>query len=291
MYVVAGATGNTGSVVLEKLVAAKKQVRVLVRDEKKAVALRARGAEVVAASVDDPAALAAAIRGAEGLYTLLPPDVTDPDPFGRTGRFTDALVRALDGSGVRHVAFLSSIGAQHPTGTGPIRTLHNAEKKLRAQRVPVTFIRAASFIENWGSGLAPAAKDGVLPTFERPETVFAQVATHDIGLVAAEALLDPAAAHRTIELAGPVDLSPADIARTLSTILGRDVSPHYIPQDQVVPTFTSFGVSEATAELFREMAKGVDDRHVAWEGPAANVVRGKTTAETVLRGLLARSAA
>ncbi len=40
MFVVAGVTGNTGKIVAEMLLAQKRPVRVIVRDEKKAAAWR-----------------------------------------------------------------------------------------------------------------------------------------------------------------------------------------------------------------------------------------------------------
>src|SRR4051812_10940594 len=76
MFVVAGVTGKTGAVVARTLLAAKKKVRVLVRDEKKGAAWKDAGAEVrVVPTLDDEAALASALEGAEGAYLLSPPDV------------------------------------------------------------------------------------------------------------------------------------------------------------------------------------------------------------------------
>jgi uncharacterized protein YbjT (DUF2867 family) len=72
MFVVAGVTGNTGKVVAETLLAQKKPVRVLVRDEAKGAEWKRRGAEVVVAELDDAAALDRAFAGATGAYFLLP---------------------------------------------------------------------------------------------------------------------------------------------------------------------------------------------------------------------------
>ena len=56
MFVITGATGNTGSVAAEALLAAGKKVRVVVRDAAKAKALAERGAEVFIADLSDEAA-------------------------------------------------------------------------------------------------------------------------------------------------------------------------------------------------------------------------------------------
>src|SRR5438874_3325230 len=79
MYAVAGATGHTGGMVASTLLESGKPVRVIVRNEEKGRIWRERGAEVALASIDDPASLEQAIAGADGLYFLVPPDMSAPD--------------------------------------------------------------------------------------------------------------------------------------------------------------------------------------------------------------------
>ena len=92
-FVVAGVSGNTGKVVAESLLARGKQVRVVVREEGKAAALRAKGADVAVADLSDAAALGQALAGAEGAYVLVPPTITAPD----FGAYQDGVTRALAG--------------------------------------------------------------------------------------------------------------------------------------------------------------------------------------------------
>ena len=79
MYVVFGANGHTGSVVADTLIEHGNRVRAVARDPTKLEALRAKGAEVVAADVLDVASVANALRGAEGAYLLIPPDNASTD--------------------------------------------------------------------------------------------------------------------------------------------------------------------------------------------------------------------
>ena len=53
---------------------------------------------------------------------------------------------------------------------------------------------------------------GVLPTFLTADRKIPMVATLDIGRTAAEALLHPAEGKKVIELSGPEDYSPLEIA-------------------------------------------------------------------------------
>ena len=284
MFVITGATGHTGSIAAETLLQAGKKVRVVVRDAGKAQALAARGAEVVVASLDDEPALTKAMLGAEGVFLLSPPDLGASDFLAERKKLTAALSRAAKAAKVGHVVFLSSIGSQHAQGTGLILSTHEGERVLRESGVPATFVRAAYFAENWAGVLQPAQQDGVLPSFLAASRAIAMVATEDIGKTVAQALLDGPRGNRVIELSGPVDLSPNDVAAALSRVLGRAVNVVEAPLDAVVPTFTSFGMSPNIAELFRQMYAGIADGKVAWEGNQ-EAVRGTTSIDRTLRAL------
>src|SRR3954454_11029542 len=74
MFVIGGATGNTGSVVASTLLAGGHQVRVIVRDAARGTAWQKRGAEVAVAALDDVEQLSRALAGATGVYVIVPPN-------------------------------------------------------------------------------------------------------------------------------------------------------------------------------------------------------------------------
>ena len=284
MFVITGATGHTGSVAAETLLRAGKKVRVVVRDAAKAERLKALGAEVFVADLTDQGALARAVRGAEGVFLISPPDLTAGDFIAQRKRLTQQQVETLAAAQVPHVVFLSSIGAQHAAGTGPILSAHHAEQQLRAAGLPATFVRAAYFVENWGAVVQAVKGDGVLPTFIAAGTRIAMVSTVDIGATVAQALLAGPRGVRVIELAGPNEASPNEVAAAFSRILGKPVQVVEAPLDALVPTFTSFGMSSNIAGLFRELYEAVAKGKLAPE--AGEQVRGTTPLEATLRQLL-----
>jgi uncharacterized protein YbjT (DUF2867 family) len=286
MYVVTGATGNTGSVVAQRLLEHGKKVRVVVRSAEKAAAFAKQGAEVAVADLNDGRALAQALRGAEGLYYVSPPDLGAKSFIAERKLLTQRIADSIAHSGVGHTVLLSSIASQYASGTGPILTTHNAEQQLRAAGVPATFVRAGYFMENWAAVLPAAKNDGVLPAFFPADLRIPMTATLDIGEVAAQALLDGPRGVRVIELAGPEDSSPNDVARVLSQLFGRRVAVVEAPLDAVVPTFTGFGMSPNIAELFRELYAGIASGRMVWEGGSAEAVRGKVTLTRALEPLL-----
>ncbi len=287
MYVILGANGNTGSVIASTLLERGKQVRVVARDPSKLSALRAKGAEVVAGDVTDAASIMKAFAGAQAVYLLTPPDNTSNDLVGRGHKIIDGYVDALAKNGVAHAVVLSSVGAQHTAGTGPIVIANYEETKLpSAKATKLTFIRAAYFMENFLNYAHPMKNDGVLPVFGGGETYpFPMVATRDIAEVAAEALLATPSATEWIELSGPREYSMVDAAAEASTLTKREVKATVLPIDALVPTMMQYGLSQNVAGLFREMTEAAGKGLLSFENKG-RTLRGKVTLADVLRPAL-----
>jgi uncharacterized protein YbjT (DUF2867 family) len=276
MFVVLGATGNTGSAVVETLLSKKQPVRILVRSADKGAAWKAKGVEVVVASLDNVSALAKAFEGAAGVYLMVPPN------YGATAWLLDQQARmdraaeAVKKSGVSHVVFLSSVGGQLPSGTGPIRAVHYGEKKLAGTTTHLTILRPSYFMENWAPLIGAVKAQGVLPTFIAPQAKLPMISTKDIGRIGAEQLIAGGQGRKVVELAGPEDYSPDQTAALLGGILGKTVTAQHAPLSAVVPTFKSFGFSDEAAALFEEMYAGFAKGAIGYEHPAT-VMRGRVT--------------
>jgi uncharacterized protein YbjT (DUF2867 family) len=285
MYAVAGVTGHTGAVAAETLLSQGKGVRVVVRSAEKGEPWRKRGAEVAVADLSDPAALARAIEGTEGVYLLSPPNFATTDLLADRKVLLEKMVEALKRARARNVVFLSAIGAQHPAGTGPIVTVHRAEAALRGIAPSVTFVRAANFLENWGAVARLAKAQGILPHFGPVDVKFPQVGTRDIGTTVARALVEARGGTRVIELAGREDWSPDDVAAALATLLGKPVKAIGAPVESARAGLEQAGLPGEIARLFAEMYAGIASGLVAWEHPQA-IARGTTPLVDALRPLV-----
>jgi uncharacterized protein YbjT (DUF2867 family) len=287
MYVVTGASGHTGAVVARTLLEKGARVRVILRDEAKAGPWRQWGAEVVLADLRDVAALSLAMVGAQGAYLMLPPPV--PSSTGvmeACWTVVDAMRRAVDESGLPHFVLLSSVGAQHPGGTGLVKTLNLAERELASVGTPMTLLRSAYFMENWGAGLPAVVASGVMPSFIGPsDRPLHMVATRDVGELAAQLLCEPALSRRVVELTGPVDYSPDEVADTLARLLGRPVRVEEHLPAALVPMLMGQGFSEEVANLLSELDEALNRGQLTFEHPE-RVVRGRTTLDEVLGGML-----
>ncbi|MBZ5491069.1 MAG: NmrA family NAD(P)-binding protein [Acidobacteriia bacterium] len=265
MYVVTGATGNTGHVVASRLLDQKKTVRVIGRSKERLQSLVDRGAEAFVADLSDQAALTKAFTGAEGVYAMIPPSATSQDFRGDQRRASDAIAGALERAGVKHAVSLSSVGADKQAGTGPVAGLHEFEEILnRIAGLNVVHLRAGYFMENtlgqvgaigaMGKTAGPLSGDLKLP----------MIATRDIGSAAAELLnaLD-FSGKQTRELLGQRDLSMDEA----TTIIGKaiekpDLKYVQVPGEQMQPLFIQMGMSPNVASLILEMAEALNSGHM-----------------------------
>lgn len=246
MYAIAGITGHVGGAAARELLAAGEQVRAVVRDPAKGEPWARQGAHVAVADFTDRTALTAAFTGCRGAFVMLPTIATAGDADHR--RMADTIAAAIAGGGVGHVVALSSLGADLPDGTGPIRWLHHLENRLRGTGAVVTAIRSPHFQEKVETVLDAATGAGVYPVFaESADVETPMVATRDIGAVAARALLRPPSSSEVVDLDGPRYTERA-VAAKLADVLGRPLEVVTIPRPQWGAVLRDAGLPPLLAE-------------------------------------------
>jgi uncharacterized protein YbjT (DUF2867 family) len=276
MIAVMGATGHTGRRITHALLAAGESVRVLGRSEQRLGALTQAGGEIAVGDASDAAFLTDAFRGADAAYCLLSAAATAPDYRAAQDRMGEAIVKAIDAAGVRHVVTLSSLGAELSSGTGPIAGLHAQEQRLRAlRRTHVLALRAALFFENFEERLPLITHQGICGDTLAPDLSMPMVGTVDIASVATEALLSRQwQGFGVREILGPRDLSAAQATRLLGRALGRHDLPYIQFSDaDMVAAVMQAGLSESFARLYVEMTQAINARTVG-------SLEGRTTANT-----------
>jgi uncharacterized protein YbjT (DUF2867 family) len=265
MYVILGATGNTGSVVANRLLGKKKQVRVVGRDNKKLATFTGRGAEAFTANITDEKALNRAFAGAEAVYVMIPPDLTNENYRGFQSRATEAIGEALEKAGVKHAVTLSSFGADKADKTGPIAGLHDLESRLnKIKGLNVLHLRAGYFMENTLPQVSIIRSFGTMSGPVDAEVPLPMIATKDIGAAAAEALLKlDFKGKQTQELQGQRDLTYAEAAIVIGELIGKPGLDYVrAPDDQVIQAMTSMGMAKNMATLIVEMANAINRGHV-----------------------------
>ncbi|MFN8177825.1 MAG: NAD(P)H-binding protein [bacterium] len=262
MIAIMGAAGNTGRRAAELLLDAGEKVRVLGRSAERLQDLARRGAEVMTGEATDAGYLATAFRGADAVYTLFPSDMQAPDLRAQQDRIGEATVDAIRKSGVRFVVFLSSLGGELPTGTGPIAGLHAQEERLRSiQGTDALALRPGYFFENTLGSLALIKHQGINGGAIAADLPISMVATRDIGEFAAKALRKRDWKGFTVrEILGQRDLS----LREVTNILGRRLAKPDLRYVQFgyadfVQALVGMGLPAKTAEGYAEMGRAFNE--------------------------------
>src|SRR5258705_2854420 len=225
--VITGSTGKQGGAVARGLLERGHKVRAVTRDtnSSQAKSLASAGATLVAASLEDTAALTQALEGATSLFAMT-------TPSGGTDAETRQGIAAADAAkaaGV-HLVFTSVGSANRQTGVPHFDSKYDVEKHIGDIGVRATVLAPVYFMENLLFGREQLAK-GIYAAPLPPTRRLAQVAVADIGAVAVRLLEDPARfAGKRFDLAGE-ELTGNDVIAVLSRLTRRPFTYFQVPLD------------------------------------------------------------
>ncbi len=254
MILLTGVTGKTGGETARQLLKKGTRLRALVRNEAKAVDLKAAGVELVVGDVADADTVRRALKGVEKAFLTLPNGKTQ---LANEKQFTDLAVAA----GVKHLVKMSSMEAVADAQTPIPRGHWAAEEYIRASGLAWTMVKPNFFMQNL---LASAATIKAQRKFFLPmgtgTTGMADI--RDIGAVCAEVLTGKGHAGQSYEITGPEVLTFYDVADRFSEVLGEKVEYVAMPMDQFRERMSKILEPwhlNAVCELFREIAEvGLD---------------------------------
>jgi uncharacterized protein YbjT (DUF2867 family) len=258
MIVITGASGNTGRVAAETLIAKGEKIRVIGRDAKRLEPLVQRGAEALIGSVDDAEFLKRAFEGATAAYLVIPPEMRNDGYRASQERAADAYASSIAAAQVPYVVTLSSLGADKAEKTGPIVGLHNLETKLNAIKgLNVLHLRPAGFMENSLMSIAPIRSMGTFPGPAPGDVAMPTIATKDIGAHAGERLHARDFSGSSFqELLGPRDYTMKETATILGKAIGKPgLGYMQVPFMMLEPALVQMGMPKSVAALMIEMFK------------------------------------
>lgn len=289
MITIIGARGNTGAAVAACLHAAGEKIRIIGRAVEHLEVHTRHGIEPMGGDVADASFLDRAFRGSEAVYAMIPADYTEPDQLGHYARITTAIIEALRKNRIRHVVFLSSLGAERPAGTGPVVGLHRAEERLRELGgIDLLILRPGYFYENHFATLGLVKTQGIDGGAAAPDVPVPTIAATDVGAFAAERLrARDFSGTRVHQLLGPRDLTMRETARLLGERIGKPDLPYVQFADgDYLEGLVGMGFPEPVARLFLEMSHALTDGRIApqpnletWRGPTTYAAFAETLAQ------------
>ena len=282
LIAITGATGNTGRVIAERLLAAGEEVRVLGRDTERLQPLIDLGGEARLGLADDARWLTEVFRGVRAVYAMTPPGGAEADVRGFQDRVGGAIAEAVAAAGVPYVVHLSSIGAQLAEGAGPVSGLHAQEERLSAiDGAHVLHLRPGLFMENLYMSAATIQTAGMIASPLRADLSFPWIATVDVAELASKALRATWQGKVTRELHGERDLTFPEVAHVVGTALGRpDIQYVETSLDEAQKSLLRTGMTPDMARCILEMYHALNEGRMV---PLEERSKGNTTPTSIER--------
>jgi len=259
---------------------------LLARDASKLAAEAERGATIAEGSLHDPSYVTEATQGADVLFFVIPPGYGEANYRKFQSDITASGIEAVKANRIPHVVLLSSVGAQHGAGTGPILGLHHAEVALAETGTTLTALRPTYFMENYFPHLESMGRDGHVYTPNSPATSVAMIATQDIARAAADAVAGTPAGNRVLELLGPREYTFGEAAQVIGEAIGKPVQHIQVTPEQTREALVDAGISEDLADIYLEMYAAFDSGHIAPEHPRTEASTTPTDLETFAKEVL-----
>lgn len=227
-----GSTGAVGGVAARLLADAGVPLRLLVRDPARAP--RLDGADIRVAAYGDPSCVEA-LTGIDTVFMVSAHESADRMDQHRS--FVDAAVAA----GVRHIVYLSFVGASATSGFTLARDHGATEDYIVASGLDWTFLRDNFYAEVL---VKFADADGVIRGPAGTGRV-AAVSQRDVGAVIAHVLSEPREhIAATYDLTGPEALTLSDVAAIARRITGRPFSFHDETLDEARASRAHYGAPD-----------------------------------------------
>ena len=233
MILVAGGTGRLGRIVVERLLSAGEQVRVLSRRPE--VDGKRPSTSVLEQMVGDLRDRQAAGRAVAGARVV----ISAASAFGMKGvtpREVDLqgnlnLIAAAEAAGVERFVLVSVRGASanHPMELA--RMKHAAEQRLRQSRLAWAILRPSTFTETFQQILcAPLLSKGRTVVFGAASNPVNFVSVEDVARFVELAALTDQLQGAVTDLGGPQNLSLVQFVETFAAALGVGSAIRHIPR-------------------------------------------------------------
>jgi uncharacterized protein YbjT (DUF2867 family) len=270
MIVITTPTGDIGSQVLSALLesapSSGEELRVIVRDPTKLSDSVRDRVDVIPGSHGDADVVDRAFTGADAVFWLVPPDVRAPSLEVAYSGFTRAAARAFAAHGVGHVVGVSALGRGTPVaGRAGLVTASLAMDDLIATTgVAYRALANPGFMDNLLRQVDSIRGRGMFTYTAAADRKAPAAATRDIAAAAAGLLLDRSwTGVGSVAVLGPENLSPDDMARTLSEVLGTPIRYERQSLDGLGATLAGYGMGDAfvqgMVDMMRAKDEGLDD--------------------------------
>ena len=256
--VVTGSLGNISMPLAQQLIAKGHDVTVISSKNGKQQQIEALGAKAAIGAVEDAAFLKQVFAGADAVYGMTPPNFGATDMIAYYRNVAIAYAAAVKAAGVKHIVYLSSLGADLEKGTGIIVGSHQAEGILNAlEGVAVTSLRPGYFYYNLYHFLGMIREQGIIGTNFGGDDKLVMVSPLDIADAAAQELTnaDPQSKVRYI---ASDEYTCSQVAALIGKAIGKpDLQWLTFTNEQVKDFMLAQGRPKVVTDLLVELGAAI----------------------------------
>ncbi|EHQ24822.1 NAD(P)H dehydrogenase (quinone) [Mucilaginibacter gracilis] len=288
MILITGATGHFGKSTIDFLLnkgIPSTNIVALVRDEAKAEDLKAKGITIKTGDYHNYDSLTAAFKGIDKLLLVSSSDVVD-----RTGQHRN-VVSAAKEAGVKHILYTST-ERKNETASSPIHFVTGShietENIIIASGIPYTIFRNNLYLDMVPIFLGQQVleKGVFLPT---GETRAAFATRDDMAEATANVLITTGHENKDYGISNTENISIPEIVRSLSGIVGKEISYVSPTAEVFVETMTKAGMPEQFVGMFAGFSEAIRQGEFETDKTDLETLLGRkpVSAEEFLQGVYA----
>lgn len=265
--IVTGSLGHISKPLVEKLINAKHNVTVVSSNADRKSEIEALGAIAAIGSVSDLAFVTETFKGADAVYTMVPPTYAAADWIQHIAGVGKIYAQAIAAAGVKNIVNLSSMGAHMPEGCGPVSGLYFVEQALNElEGVNVMHLRPGFFYYNFMANIGMIKHMGIIGGNygEGAKLVLANPA--DIADAAAEELINLSFTGKSIRYIVSDEKTTDEITTILGSAIGKpDLKWINFSDEQTVGGMLQNGLPADVANNYAEMGAALRSGEMASE--------------------------
>lgn len=249
---VTGSLGNISRILIEKLVSAGHQVKVISSNVERTKEIEQLNAIPLVGFVEDYAFVKKAFEGSDAVYLMIPPNFRSTDLKQYIKTVGEQYANALKETGVKYAVNLSSIGAHLENGFGPTGSNFYVEQKLNElQEVNVLHLRPGMFLTNFYGAIPMIRHQNMLGNNFSGSVNLPLTHPKDIAEAAFKALNDLSTSGKQIQYIVSDEKTGFEITQTLSNAVGKsNVNWIEFPDEQLLTVLMRSGFSEQMAKVY-----------------------------------------
>ncbi|MCQ9640086.1 NAD(P)H-binding protein [Chryseobacterium sp. WG14] len=256
--IITGSLGNVAKPLAQQLVNEGHNVTVISSNEARKQNIESLGAVPAIGSITDIDFLSKTFEGADAVFVMTPPAISENNIVDNTVDAGKNYAEALKKANVKRAVMLSSVGAESPVETGPIKGLHQIEKLYQeVENTSFTFLRAGYFYTNFFNDIPLIQNAGIIGGNYPANTEVPLVHPNDIANAAAEELVKNGNGN-SIRYIVSDSRKASDFAKVLGTSIEKPELPWIEFSDE--DSFNGMlqaGLPQDMAELYTEMGRGI----------------------------------